>query len=64
MPRFFALVLAALLWIAWCMLVITELVPAIRRHVTMWPWLIAYFFCLAPVVILAAVIVARLRVHT
>lgn len=54
-------ILLALLWIGWCVLVLTELVPMIQRHVTMWGWLIAYFLCLMPVVALAAGYLLRTR---
>ncbi len=64
MPRLtVALLVAALLWIAWCVLVVTELVPVIGRHVTMWPWLMSYILCLAPVVALAIFAVNKLKVN-
>ncbi len=52
---------AFLLWIVWLILVIAEVVPLVRRHITMWPWLIAYFLCVAPVLLLAVFVVTRLR---
>ena len=62
MPRsIFVAVLIALCWIVWCVLVVTELVPALRQHVTMWDWLMAYVLCLAPAVALAIALVLRIR---
>ena len=52
---------ALVLWIAWCVLVITELVPRIRRHLTMWNWFMAWVLCLVPVVLVAAIVLLRLR---
>ncbi len=56
--------IALLLWIIWCVLVITELVPHLRRHLVMWDWLMAYVLCLAPVIILGIVAVMRVRQKT
>ena len=53
--------LGALLWIAWCILVITTLVPAILLHITIWDWLMAWVLCILPVLVLA--IIAALRVR-
>ena len=62
MPRLtLGLLVAVLLWIAWCMVVVMAIVPALRRHVTMWPWLMSYVLALVPVVAAAMVIVLRLR---
>ncbi|MDQ2844177.1 MAG: hypothetical protein M3Y72_24680 [Acidobacteriota bacterium] len=52
---------AALLWIAWCIFVVTQLVPRIRMHVLLWNWLMAYVLCLVPVIIAAFVTILRLR---
>jgi hypothetical protein len=52
---------ALLLWIAWCVLVVTAIVPAVRRYVTMWPWLMAYAFSLFPVIVVAMIVTLRLR---
>jgi len=60
----FAVGIALLLWITWCVLVATELVPQLRRHLLMWPWLMAYVLCLVPVVILGIVAVMRVRQKT
>jgi len=40
---------AIVLWVLWFVFVTQWLVPGIRRHLTMWPWFIAYFLCLLPV---------------
>lgn len=56
-----AAVLASVLWIAWCILVVTTLVPRIRLRVTMWPWLLSYILCLAPVLIIALIVLIRTR---
>ncbi len=55
------LLLGIVLWIAWCVLVVVQLVPFIRLKITMWPWLMSYVLCLAPV--LAAAVVALIRVR-
>lgn len=55
---------AVLLWIIWCVLVVTEFVPQLRRHLLMWPWLMAYVLCLVPVVILGIVALMRARQRT
>ena len=52
--------LAVVLWIGWCILVITRLVPIIVTRITMWEWLMAWVLCILPVIILA--IVATLRI--
>jgi hypothetical protein len=54
------LLLGCVLWVTWCVLVIAELVPVVRRHVTMWPWLMAYALCLGPVIAIALVVAVRL----
>lgn len=55
------LLFGCVLWVAWSALVIGQLVPVLRRHITMWPWLMAYALCLAPVIAIALVIVVRLK---
>jgi hypothetical protein len=44
---------AVVVWIFWCFVVVLSLVPMIRRHITMWPWFMAYLLCLLPVLVLA-----------
>jgi hypothetical protein len=62
MPRLILTLIAALvLWIPWCILVIEEIVPHLRRHITIWPWFMAYTLCLLPVVLAALMIVIRLN---
>ncbi len=56
--------IALLLWIIWCVLVVTEFVPQLRRHVLMWPWLMAYVLCLAPAILLGIIAVMRVRQKT
>ncbi len=53
-----------LIWVIWCVLVVTEFVPQLRRHVLMWPWLMAYVLCLAPVILLGIIAVMRVRQKT
>ncbi len=65
MPRIAIVgLLSALIWIAWCVLVITTLVPAIQIYVTMWGWLLAWVLCMLPVIILAIVATIRVRARS
>ncbi|HLH03917.1 MAG TPA: hypothetical protein VKX25_14190 [Bryobacteraceae bacterium] len=62
MSRTAVLALAALaIWICWCVLVLLVIVPAVRRHITMWPGFLAYMLSLLPVIIAAAAVLIRLR---
>ena len=45
----------------WGVFAINTVVPWILRHVVFWQWLVAYVVCLLPALIVAAIILIRLR---
>jgi hypothetical protein len=42
--------IGGVLWVAWCFLVVTAVMPALLRKLTVWPGTTAYVLCLLPLV--------------
>jgi hypothetical protein len=60
MPRRkLGVIIALVLWILWCIFAVTELVPVIRRYLTMWPGFMAYVLCIVPLLTAAFVTLVR-----
>ncbi|HEX4166838.1 MAG TPA: hypothetical protein VHZ55_15335 [Bryobacteraceae bacterium] len=65
MPKFaFLILLLAIVWVAWCVLVLTVLVPTIRIHVTFWDGAMAWLLSVLPVAIGAAIFLVRTKPET
>jgi hypothetical protein len=54
------LFLTSLAWIAWCFLVVTAVVPAVLRKLTVYPGTTAWVLCVAPVIFGAVIVISRL----
>lgn len=53
------LVAAALLWVGWCFLVVTTIMPAVLRKLTIYPGTSAYVLCIAPAILIAVLVISR-----
>jgi magnesium-transporting ATPase (P-type) len=56
-----AAAIGAVLWVAWCLLVLERLVPAVLRHLTIYSQLVAFVLCMLPPTIVITAIALRAR---
>ena len=50
---------SSLVWAAWCFLVLTTLVPAVLRKLTIYPGMTAWVLCMTPVILGAIILISR-----
>jgi hypothetical protein len=55
----FLVILGGLMWVFWCYLVVTAVMPAVLRKLTIYPGTSAYVLCIAPLVLGAIVVISR-----
>lgn len=47
------------LWVLWSFFVFDAVMPWIKLHLSVWHWLASWILCLIPLIIVAAVVIAR-----